>query len=613
MAIEEILSPGPAAMEAVASACGDAAAGGSCGPLASGGDPRRTDIPATRREVPVGNVGGSWGLRLAIERRRTLRRMRRLAAKARIPLPKALLPVSRYHTFGAQWFLTEEGPLNPEELELRQRAAGVTLQSDPPDGERGFFSFHRMVAYRRRHLDIIAQAMKADPGYQLHADQEPASAEPQRAACRGGAEATAAAASGASSMRVAADASEAVPSRLILRVTLPRAVARGLLDGTLPAHLAVSVRSDFHSLDAIPVAVQRYRVAILGTSAYAASLVQAALSAPAALAAVAMEEQAAAAAATAAAAAAAWLPPPIAWALAAVRDAAGFGSAPAATAADAVLGETADAPSAVAAAAAAAATAAAVAVEGARARDSRPPVVGLAPLVAVRRVAEGLRRQALRRGWWGRWLLEGVVGVLRGPAALVGMLGRLPAWGLQVFRHGRRPLTGPADRLSGSEFGTVLPGPRASGAASQEAPGSSQQGSWDAVVVAASCRDPLRLLRTRELEQLRGQAAEAGCPLLPVLLTCEDTPLSRRATAQRSLAAACGMDLAAVRVVCLPSWLLHQPAAAIPAVDLVAVWAEAMGAEGAEGLRGAVQAAVAGGDPAGQQGSGSSSKPRTPM
>ena len=110
------------------------------------------------------------------------------------------------------------------------------------------------------------------------------------AAAEGGATAASAAANGSSSeeegegVEVPADA--AMPSRLLLRVTLPRSIAAGLLDGSLrgDAHLAVSARSDFHAVADVRVGVARHRVAILGTSPYAASLVQAALAAPAALA-----------------------------------------------------------------------------------------------------------------------------------------------------------------------------------------------------------------------------------------------------------------------------------------------------------------------------------------
>ncbi|GFR43454.1 hypothetical protein Agub_g4537 [Astrephomene gubernaculifera] len=680
----------------------------------SEGERRSSLAAAARQEALYGKAGGSWGVRLALERKRVLRRMRRMAIRARIPLPRALLPVSRFHTFGAQWFITEEGALSPEELQRRQQqqqhpqqqqqlgqgprdrenqqqqqqqGAAVAAAAEPPEGARGFFSFHRMLAYRQRHLDIFARLSSGEQQpsessyhglggeittqHHHHRQQEPAvsglearaapdtntqgepstqplikldidlmpcisvhhavlrgtlrspaqddisEAEPEAAApatgavggvepagleqpaltprastrrwwmvsraarsgaaaapvvaaaaaatgtgtaaaaaasgmpvaqlfrwalgggvgaragagggasggggsqeelvrldlevegqnlqyCRrvsvslrmhtvaaaatsavdstaekkpahrwgpfpawsptpsaaavaainvGGVQATAAAsaspdgvvvsetdvpcevvqvlyaqpyspasnppplhpvsllrntlhhlagkwmrrwqrgkaqgaggssagASGSTSWRrfrfrshlsaSAADAGDgssgggssssseeegsdaevrstrrgvevpaaaAMPSRLLLKVKLPRGMARGLLDGTLPAKLTVSARSDFHAVSAVPVVVQRRRVAIIGTSPYAASLVQAALAAPSALAAASLDEHSRAAAVgggAGGAAAAVWLPPLVAWALSAVRGTAaapvGWGSTRAATA-----------------------------------------------------------------------------------------------------------------------------------------------------------------------------------------------------------------------------------------------------------------------------------------
>eukprot|EP00198_Chlamydomonas_reinhardtii_P006846 XP_001696182.1 triacylglycerol lipase-like protein [Chlamydomonas reinhardtii] len=346
-------------------------------------------------------------------------------ARRSLSLP-ALLPVSRYHTFGEQWFITEDGALSPEQLERRQQRERASQQqpqpAEAPDGARGLFSHHRMLAYRQRHLDLVRSMCKrataatgpadcpsemsmdgaaealasleqlasssntntapprgagagsaahstlidslvpriavhraslrgilpcepepeaaeeAQPQPQTHQPQTRAhqaqthQAQTQAHAAAGteghlvqpsastpamGAPATAATAGAAVStvkggscaaapatpeqpahvpaapetgmstttstevpsseeegegVEVPADA--AMPSRLLLRVTLPRSIAAGLLDGSLrgDAHLAVSARSDFHAVADVRVGVARHRVAILGTSPYAASL-----------------------------------------------------------------------------------------------------------------------------------------------------------------------------------------------------------------------------------------------------------------------------------------------------------------------------------------------------
>lgn len=210
-AMEEILAPGPDALEAAAAPGGvaalaaaaaashGAAAGGGLGGEGSGSDSDGLEA-AQRQALYGGGAGGSWGVRLALKRRRAIRRLRHLAAKARIPLPKALLPVSyaqrvyryyqyisacsslqcngvkpcvsclwslthifsrrcantpqvsRYHTFGEQWFITEDGALSPEQLERRQQRERASQQqpqpAEAPDGARGLFSHHRMLAYR---------------------------------------------------------------------------------------------------------------------------------------------------------------------------------------------------------------------------------------------------------------------------------------------------------------------------------------------------------------------------------------------------------------------------------------------------------------------------------
>jgi hypothetical protein len=67
-------------------------------------------------------------------------------------------------------------------------------------------------------------------------------ASPQRRRSRGGV-------SGGGA-EVPAEAAPPLPSRLLLRVTLPRALAAGLLDGGVRgAHLVVSARSDFHCVE----------------------------------------------------------------------------------------------------------------------------------------------------------------------------------------------------------------------------------------------------------------------------------------------------------------------------------------------------------------------------
>ncbi|EFJ53181.1 hypothetical protein VOLCADRAFT_86206 [Volvox carteri f. nagariensis] len=233
----------------------------------------------------------------------------------------------------------------------------------------------------------------------------------------------------------------------------------------------------------------------------------------------------------------------------------------------------------------------------------RSELVGVAPFVAVQRMEEGLRRQVLQRGLWWRALLGGVVGALLRPVALVGMLGRLPGWGLQVLRRGHSGAGGPVmshgssatchhrhhhpletqpggerPPSSPAQAGSVAAAPGGGSGASTTAtasaspPPRTSSSDWGVLVVVASCRDPLRVLRSRDMEALRNRATEAACPLVPVLLTCAESPPGRRAAALRTLAAACGVSVSEVRVVRLDAALLHQPAAAIPRADLAAVW-----------------------------------------
>ncbi|GIL88442.1 hypothetical protein Vretifemale_16406 [Volvox reticuliferus] len=241
--------------------------------------------------------------------------------------------------------------------------------------------------------------------------------------------------------------------------------------------------------------------------------------------------------------------------------------------------------------------------------DGCPDLVGVAPFVAVRRMEKGLRRQVLQRNIGWRALLGGVVGALLRPVALVGMLGRLPGWGLQVLRRGhsanvgRSPQSGTgADSLQidrpavACGNGSAAPGLLVHSVCSGSGKDSSCQrlgNEWGVVVVAASCRDPLRVLRGRDMEALRNRAAEAGCPLVPVLLTCVESPPGRRAAAIRTLAAACSVPPGEVRVVWLDGPLLHQPAAAISRADLTVVWRDTAGCDGAAELRETVRQAAA--------------------
>jgi hypothetical protein len=92
------------------------------------------------------------------------------------PDPTRPAQVPRYHTFGEQWFITDKGALTPEELQATvrkhkgadqqqqqqqqqqispavpqqqpQSPGTTTAGSAPQEGSRGFFSFHRMRAYR---------------------------------------------------------------------------------------------------------------------------------------------------------------------------------------------------------------------------------------------------------------------------------------------------------------------------------------------------------------------------------------------------------------------------------------------------------------------------------
>ncbi|KAG2501961.1 hypothetical protein HYH03_000459 [Edaphochlamys debaryana] len=264
-------------------------------------------------------------------------------------------------------------------------------------------------------------------------------------------------------------------------------------------------------------------------------------------------------------------------------------------------------PPSLAEAAAGAAAAAAAAAGGSE-------VMGLAPLVAWRRVVDGLQRQVLTRGWWWRWLLGGVLAALLQPVALVGSLGRqLPVWTMlrRAIRRGRRVLQRlqrqapqPSLRRDPS-FAATCPGGAGStapggphdvasaAAAAAAASAAAAPPGWEAVVVVASCRDALRVLRTRDMERLRAEAAGASCGLVPVLLASKETPPARRAAALRALAGACGCEAERVAVVELDAWLLDQPAAAIPAADLEAVMRAAAEAPGAEALRRAVRRAAA--------------------
>lgn len=100
---------------------------------------------------------------------------------------------------------------------------------------------------------------------------------------------------------------------------------------------------------------------------------------------------------------------------------------------------------------------------------------------------------------------------------------------------------------------------------------------WQGVVVAASCADPLRLLRSRDMRGLRAQAGTAGCTLLPVLLTSPAVAPGRQAAALQALADACGTAPAAVQVLCVPHALLQPAAAEVPAGQLTAALAACQG------------------------------------
>lgn len=113
------------------------------------------------------------------------------------------------------------------------------------------------------------------------------------------------------------------------------------------------------------------------------------------------------------------------------------------------------------------------------------------------------------------------------------------------------------------------------------------------MVVVASTRDPLHVLRGRALAAMRARANIAACPVVPVLLACDAAPAARRSAALRALAVACGVEPSAVVTVRLGEWLLHQPAAAIPSLDMAAVWGAAAQCDGGDALRRAVLAAVA--------------------
>lgn len=84
-AMEDILAPGLDALEA-------AAAPTPVGASAAGGD-GKASVAAAQRAALLGSSAGSWGIRLAINRKRVVRHVRMLAARAHLPLPKA--PVSR--------------------------------------------------------------------------------------------------------------------------------------------------------------------------------------------------------------------------------------------------------------------------------------------------------------------------------------------------------------------------------------------------------------------------------------------------------------------------------------------------------------------------------------
>lgn len=81
---EEGACPGQTALAVAAAAAGHLGAEAAAAAIVAAATAGR------RSDLCAGRAGGSWGLRLALQRRRIMRHVRKVAAKARIPMPHAV-------------------------------------------------------------------------------------------------------------------------------------------------------------------------------------------------------------------------------------------------------------------------------------------------------------------------------------------------------------------------------------------------------------------------------------------------------------------------------------------------------------------------------------------
>ncbi|MEW5297372.1 MAG: hypothetical protein WDW36_000585 [Sanguina aurantia] len=164
-AMEEILERHMAGAQAA-----QAASSSSASRTAAGTSRPPTDLPATPPAHTARASSPNPGLMLAMQRKRAVRALRSLAASAHLPWPSP--PVSRFHSFGQQWFVTPHGIMSPEEhaahaQEKRQLQPSPAPENTPATsltayGIKGPFGHHRMLAYRLRCLELVRRQLPPD-------------------------------------------------------------------------------------------------------------------------------------------------------------------------------------------------------------------------------------------------------------------------------------------------------------------------------------------------------------------------------------------------------------------------------------------------------------------
>ncbi|MEW5314731.1 MAG: hypothetical protein WDW38_006203 [Sanguina aurantia] len=147
-----------------------AASSSSASRTAAGTSRPPTDLPATPPAHTARASSPNPGLMLAMQRKRAVRALRSLAASAHLPWPSP--PVSRFHSFGQQWFVTPHGIMSPEEhaahaQEKRQLQPSPAPENTPATsltayGIKGPFGHHRMLAYRLRCLELVRRQLPPD-------------------------------------------------------------------------------------------------------------------------------------------------------------------------------------------------------------------------------------------------------------------------------------------------------------------------------------------------------------------------------------------------------------------------------------------------------------------